>query len=309
MADTRMGAPQQTAAEEQPMQAGDTSMGASDCCTPPNPSSELGLSCCNLSQGCNSSSDAAAAHQQQQQQQQQVSRQGYRQLFFDCNLHLVLQQLLRKNKTAGPPKDTLPSSDNAASEERNKEEEATAAAAELTDTEVARLMRQHLNILVSNQHATEADVVKAAKILEQRFLPRAANAPNAANSTKTEEQQPDTHSDANMLPSSAAVYRESVKLTASGTDETKASLRQLNRTAYTPDKEGGSDTEHNITGLVLSQTQDPQAMEADGNPEYLQGAVESPKFNATQDEIYAGGNDARGEYPRKKLCRGVPDRT
>lgn len=255
-----------------------------DCEISLHESSGLELSCCNMSQPCTSPSDTDGV------QQQQASRQGYRQLFFDCKLHLVLQQLLSKSKAGRPSKSANPASDGALLETQSDPE------AELSDTEVARLMRQHLNILISSQNATKAEVVKAAKILEQRFLQPEIT---AAHSTKTEEQTSTaTPSDWDLRPPASADHGERASLKASQAIREKKGNCPTPRPACTPESPA-SDTEHNITGLRLSQTQDAQI---GCHFSASEGLAESTRFSAPQGEEHSAD---MGEEPRKKLCRGV----
>lgn len=95
----------------------------------------------------------------------QASQREYRKLFFDCNLHLVLPQLLGQ-KCLPDANSTSQHSGNASLGMQGSTKH------ELTDSMVARLIRQHLNILVASQNASDAEVVAAAKILQQRFQPR-----------------------------------------------------------------------------------------------------------------------------------------
>ncbi|OEH75125.1 uncharacterized protein LOC34617972 [Cyclospora cayetanensis] len=109
----------------------------------------------NLSQPCASPSEAISQHQ--------ASYRGYRKLFFGCKLHLVLQNLLSRSR--------LPRSMGAVPTPPPISEPQHNAKHEFTDAEVARLMRQHFNILVSSRTASEEEVISAAKLLEQQFGP------------------------------------------------------------------------------------------------------------------------------------------
>lgn len=94
----------------------------------------------------------------------QTPQRDYRKLFYECNLHLVLQQQLRHNTRPGTNSASQfsPGAPNE-SQEKTKEEP--------SDAEVARLLRQHLNILVASQGASDAEVVAAAKVLERQYRP------------------------------------------------------------------------------------------------------------------------------------------
>lgn len=137
-----------------------------DCnATSPRATSECELSSgwYGLDLGCNSSQprppEPGAVHTSLGSQRE------YRRLFFDCNLHLVLPQLLGQkclsdaNSTSQRSQDALLVTQGSTKHE-------------LTDSEVARLLRQHLNILVASQSASDAEVIAAAKVLQQQFQPR-----------------------------------------------------------------------------------------------------------------------------------------
>ncbi|CDI76935.1 hypothetical protein, conserved [Eimeria praecox] len=241
---------------------------------------------CNTAQPCPSASDTVSA------QQPRVSRQGYRQLFFDCNLHLVLQQLLRKSRSRGVSKDPALASDDVPLEPHDDGTEP-----ELTDTEVARLMRQHLNILVANQSATEAEVVEAAKILEERYLPAA----NASHATETEEQRQGEQSGSGIHHDSA-VHAAGGKIKPSGAADAGRRSSQTHQTIFSPESQA-SDIEHNITGLPLSQTQDEQTTEPQRSSACPQDFSGDARFGSFQAEVHFADDC---EMPRKKLCREMP---
>ncbi|CDJ57531.1 hypothetical protein, conserved [Eimeria maxima] len=246
-------------------------------------SSGLELSC-NISQPGPSNADPTAVHQPQS------SRQVYRQLFFDCKLHVVLQKLLSRNRTGGVAPDDAPP------------ETRDSAELQLTDTEVARLMRQHLNILISSQSATEAEVIKAAKTLEQRFAQPAADA--SQSRTIDVEIRTDARPDWDSFRPRSSIHAEGGIRRESQADSMRPANCQISETDCTQESQA-SYLEHNITGLPLSQTQDAPTAEQASNSESPQGLLDSAFFSAVGEEVHYAAPAEGGENPRKKLCRKV----
>lgn len=100
--------------------------------------------------------------------EQQGSKQGYKKLFFDCNLHVVLHKLLGQCILSGTEASAHPSGDVLLDTKRETKHE-------LSDAEITRLMRQHLHIFVASQGMSDDEVFAAAKVLEQQL--RVASVP------------------------------------------------------------------------------------------------------------------------------------
>lgn len=204
----------------------------------------------------------------------QNSQREYRKLFFECNLHLVLQQQLRHN-TRSCTRTISQLSGGAPSESQGKTKE------EPTDAEVARLLRQHLNILAASQGATDAEVVEAAKVLERQYRPLVAG---AAHERKFDDKDQATELSAEsgtgshtLVPLGRCDLKDALRgsseiaarcclegftLDASQAPDGFASDGGRGHSAVFPEHPAAG-PEPFVTGLMLSQSQEAQM---DGRP-------------------------------------------
>ncbi|KAL8434522.1 hypothetical protein Efla_000038 [Eimeria flavescens] len=205
--------------------------------------------------------------------ERQSSGRGYKKLFFDCGLHLVLQQLLRRTPASISDNKSANSQSAAATASQANPE------CELTDAEVARLLRKHLNILVGSQEASDAEVVAAAKLLEQKFRPLIGAAPQVFQTAidgAATEQSTETLAEKNGGPTqdssrmgnlSGAAVEEGTRswlggfsVEASQTSDDLANDRGSGQSAL----EAGhpaSPPEESLAGLVFLNSQESQLHE------------------------------------------------
>ncbi|CDJ41096.1 hypothetical protein, conserved [Eimeria tenella] len=182
---------------------------------------------------------------------------------------------------------------------------------ELTDAEVARLMRQHLNILSTNQGASEAEVVKAAKTLQQRFLPPLAG---SLQLPKTGDQGKET-----LQPGGLEGNKGASKMHANCEGDSAARLSAKDMTLGPSDAaciwlrgsrldclgavvgSPASNVEHGMTGLQLSQSRDPHAVEVgETTANFQQASVDVTTILQCDMNHTSARED--GEQPRKKVC-------
>ncbi|KAL8270212.1 hypothetical protein Esti_005887 [Eimeria stiedai] len=241
-----------------------------------------------------------------------VSRRGYKKLFFDCGLHLVLQQLLQRSslsRTDGTPSPSV--SAEAFSTEGNAEDD-------LTDTDVARLLRRHLNILVGSQEASDAEVVAAARVLEQKFRPllkavpedssnkRHENSANQSTNSRSTEDRPASHSSSGEGGPSEEASQEATGCWSGGFCVEASQVED----ECEDDGENGVSAEssdHRASGalaaLVLSQTQDSQLT----GPNQLVASAEALPGDESstnrRGESPLTTRTSQGQ-PAKKLCVG-----
>ncbi|KAL8453465.1 hypothetical protein Emag_001838 [Eimeria magna] len=189
----------------------------------------------------------------------------------------------------------------------------------LTDAEVARLLRRHLNILVGSQEASDAEVVAAARVLEQKFRPLLEAAPEdisnkrhgtlANQSTKsrsTEDRLTPQSSSGEGSPSegpsqeattcwSGAFWVEASQVVDDCKDSREYNLSE---------ESFGQQASGNLAGLALSQTQDSQL---DGANQFGAAAEALPGDESGTNRCGENPLTARAsqDQPTKKFCLGL----